>query len=198
MRARLQGLDEIAWHRTHPNNASGADLPRLIRSVAAGNVHKFKLWDALLHQGTRFGGAAEALPFLIELASADETPERPALVWLAAGVGAPVEEEARLRRLLCRGGELGWHGALALGCLAEHRALSQESVDQLAELLEHAVLVQRVAAACALAFARSSDERVFDVLASTDEHFAELSRMRCRFEQPLMGMVARACALMGE
>jgi hypothetical protein len=281
MRARLQGLDEIAWDQTHPNNASGVELAGLIRDVAAGHMRHFKLRDALLHQGTRFGGAAEALPFLLELARADETPERAVLVELAAGIGAPVEEylrefrfdragiaaltdeelwngeddnldllngfaamcaldgrnawlvalpqvselmedpdmdvqlaalcalareeavpvehEARLRRALDCGGELGWHAALALGCLAEHRALLRESVDKVEELLGHAVLVQRVAGACALAFAYShdqllADERVFDVLASTDEHFAELSRMRCRFEQPLMGMVARARA----
>lgn len=99
MRARLEGLEELDWATLHPNGRSGTEIPRLLRDWARGvgfdgaprEQTAYRLFDMLLHQGTRFGGAAEALPFLIELASAGETPERAWLVRLAAGIGAPVE-----------------------------------------------------------------------------------------------------------
>ncbi len=91
MRAKLAGLEKVAWGRTHPNNASGVEIPQLLRERAHGVDPTYRLADALLHQDTRFGGAAEAVPFLIELASANETPDRAFLLRLAAGIGAPVE-----------------------------------------------------------------------------------------------------------
>lgn len=95
MRAKLEGLEDIAWDHTHPNNAHGVEIPRLLRDLANGGEQAYRLADALLHQDTRFGGAAEAIPFLIELAGADETLNRPHLLRLAAGIGAPVEPHLR-------------------------------------------------------------------------------------------------------
>lgn len=98
MRAALAGLHEIDWGTLHPNNASGSEIPRLLRAwrdgvgfeaVPSRDSTPYRLTDMLLHQGTRFGGAAEALPFLLELAAADETPQRAQLIYFAAGIGAP-------------------------------------------------------------------------------------------------------------
>ncbi len=91
VRAALLGLEDVNWASTRPNQVQGAELPTLIRELSFSSAGFPQIADALLHQGSRFGGAAEALPFLIELASADETPARPQLVQLAAGIGAPVE-----------------------------------------------------------------------------------------------------------
>jgi hypothetical protein len=95
MRANLEGLESVAWERTHPNHLEGAEIPKLLRDLARGERKLYNLADALLHQDTRFGGAAEAIPFLIELAESDETPDRASLLRLAAGIGAPVEPALR-------------------------------------------------------------------------------------------------------
>lgn len=271
MRAKLEGLEHIAWEHTHPNNADGVEIPRLLRDLVNGGEQVYRLADALLHQDTRFGGAAESIPFLIELAGADETLNRPHLLRLAAGIGAPVEphlrdipfdrthlaavsddelwsedgdlldgfaamcaqdgraawlavlprvsmlvddsaaevsiaamcvlaaeealpadHEVRLRRALGRVDPVCWHGALALGHLAERRKLSADTVGELEKFLAHDRLVHRTAAAFALAFAQDIDERVFDALAEAQERFEELSNEECHFEQALMGMVVRA------
>lgn len=271
MRATLNGLEDIDWGHTHPNNVEGAEIPRLLRDLASGEGEAYRLADALLHQDTRFGGAAQAVPFLIELSGADETLNRPLLLRLAAGIGAPVEpdlldvpfdrarldsvsdddlwsedsdlldgfaamcaqdgraawlaalpqvsvliddsdpdvsiaamsvlaaeeglpteHEVRLRRALVGVDPIGWHAALALGHLAERQRLSTESIRELEKLLHSEKLVHRTAAAFALAFAQDLDERVFDALVEAQDRFEELSKEKCRFDQALMGVVARA------
>ena len=115
MRANLSGLDDLPWHTFHTNHgtAEKARVPRLLRicaDAAPGTTYPpyrspyYLLGDILCHQGSRFGGAAETLPFLIELAEADETAERPALLRLAAEIGAPLGWEADVpfdREVLC-------------------------------------------------------------------------------------------------
>lgn len=88
------------WASLKPNNLDGEELPELLRQWAQANEHDeyppyrspwYRLDDAVQHQGTRFGGAAEVLPFLIEMALADETPWRASLVQLIVGIGEPVD-----------------------------------------------------------------------------------------------------------
>lgn len=280
MRAALAGLEDIDWGTLHPNNAPGTEIPGLLRAwrdgIGFGAVPSrastpHRLTDMLLHQGTRFGGAAEALPFLIELAAADETPQRPQLIYFAAGIGAPVEEhlqqstfdrdlyarlsdeelwdqdvdvidpfaamcaqdsrgawlaylervselvddadaevriaavvvlaperiignshEPRLRRALASESDLGWHAALALGYRAEQATLELATTERLAEELSSPVLVRRASAAFALTLAGRTIDGLVDVLAETEQRYAELSLADCRFQQALTGMLARA------
>lgn len=100
MRTQLEDLDSVDWGSLKPNNLSGEELPGLLRAwanAAPSRVYPprksppYRLADAVLHQGTRFGGAAEVLPFLVEMALADETRWRASLVHLIVGIGEPVD-----------------------------------------------------------------------------------------------------------
>lgn len=99
MPLRLPALDDVRWHTVKANHRSGLEIRELLlawaqtpsRSAHPGPASPPAiLRDALLHQGTRFQGGAEAMPFLVDLALADDVAWRADAVELAAGIGAPV------------------------------------------------------------------------------------------------------------
>lgn len=155
MRASLLGMGAVDWAAMKPNNLDGKEIPALLRQwaraheqdeYAAYQSPSYRLHDALLHQGTRFGGAAEALPFLVEMALADETPWRPMLVRLIVGIGEPLDFPADTpydRDLIMRltpeelwEGDIDVINGFAVMCATEGRQAWLENAARMEPLLD--------------------------------------------------------------
>jgi hypothetical protein len=64
----LEGLDDIPWDRLGHAYGSAADVPAILRSIAAGDADALdELSACIVHQGTIYEATGPAIPFLIQL-----------------------------------------------------------------------------------------------------------------------------------
>jgi hypothetical protein len=83
--AMLKGLDEIHWAALSHAYGPATDVPQWLRSLRSPDpeVREWarEYWN-IVHSGTRYAATAPAVPFLVELALAPDTPDRHWLVSL--------------------------------------------------------------------------------------------------------------------
>ena len=88
----LEGLDAVPWKDLEQNVSgfvaygSATDLPIFIRQLISPAPQERsqglgRLYENLLHQGSRFSGTPYVLPFIIELCAEPSVPNRPSLLW---------------------------------------------------------------------------------------------------------------------
>ncbi|HEX5999642.1 MAG TPA: hypothetical protein VFZ16_09630 [Hyphomicrobiaceae bacterium] len=118
----LEGLDQVPWRQLHHAFGTAEDVPALIRALASTEESErssafYELHGNLWHQGTIYEATPHAVPFLIDLATAQEIPGRSELLsylgMLAGGSsytdvhrGIAKPQNAAFRRQLQR--ELAW------------------------------------------------------------------------------------------
>jgi HEAT repeat protein len=93
----LDGLDHIDWARLEHAYGSSGDVPQQIRDLRSPDeeVRKRALWHLygnIFHQGSRYEASAYAVPFLLELLSDMDTPDRTAVAQLLASVAIGYDE----------------------------------------------------------------------------------------------------------
>src|SRR4051812_30080327 len=140
----LETLDQVAWSTLTHAYGSAADVPDLIRDLAAAEPQvreraMHALYGNIWHQGTVYEATAYAVPFLIELAACPQVPNRIGILGLLAAIatgrsyldvhGNPSNEpDFDARKLL----ELAWvkqaHTAVA-GGIAAFLAMTREETD---------------------------------------------------------------------
>lgn len=132
----LEGLDAIDWASLRDcNGGSATDVPVLLRALVTEEegVHLdvwAELLDLLWHQGTVFPASAAALPFLFELLTHPDVPDKGPFVELIAAIATG---EAGLLGAVRRDGEERWRRILA----QQGRSLDQELAE--AEATEQAI-----------------------------------------------------------
>lgn len=94
----LAGLDDIDW--AHLRHAYGLadDVPGQIRALLSPlrslrQNALWKLYGNIFHQGTRYEASAFAVPFLLRLAAAPETPERHEIIGLLVDLALGYPEQ---------------------------------------------------------------------------------------------------------
>jgi hypothetical protein len=97
----LSDLDSVAWASLHGTYCSAEDVPRQIAALrspdpAVGGAALNDLWDAVIHQGTRWQVSAHVVPFLVRLIDDPDTPDRHALTTLLRHVGLGARDDRDL------------------------------------------------------------------------------------------------------
>ncbi|HEX8862534.1 MAG TPA: HEAT repeat domain-containing protein [Actinomycetes bacterium] len=81
----LEGLDRVDWAALRHAYGLATDVPQWLRALRSPDpeVRQWarEYWN-IVHQGTRYAATAPAVPFLVELTLAADTPARHWLVWL--------------------------------------------------------------------------------------------------------------------
>jgi len=81
----LEGLDQVDWAALTHAYGSASDVPQWLRALRSPDP-EVRQWAQedwnIVHQGTRYTATAPAVPFLVELALAPDTPDRHWLVEL--------------------------------------------------------------------------------------------------------------------
>jgi hypothetical protein len=77
----LEGMDRIEWGKLRHAHGAAEDVPHLIRALASRSTDEreaawSELYGNIWHQGTIYEATPHAVPFLIELAASDTTPDR--------------------------------------------------------------------------------------------------------------------------
>jgi hypothetical protein len=77
----LDGLDQVEWGRLQHAFGTAEDVPHLIRALQSPSLDQRQaafgeLYGNIWHQGTIYEATPYAVPFLIELAASDQTPDR--------------------------------------------------------------------------------------------------------------------------
>jgi hypothetical protein len=160
----LERLDGVDWAAVEHAYGPASDVPDLLRTLrypdpAARQHARHALFGTIVHQGTRYGATAPAVPFLAELALAPDTPDRHGLVWLltyaaigydSASLPAGIVEGSldELARTTNTEGEEREYGRWAL---AAYQAV-QAIVPSLLPLLDHDEVRLRRAVAHLLAW----------------------------------------------
>jgi hypothetical protein len=91
----LEGLEAVNWAALGHAYGSAEDVPEWLRALRFPDpeVRQWAHGDwNIVHQGTRYSATAPAVPFLVELATAPDTYDRPWLVNLLAYVAVGHEE----------------------------------------------------------------------------------------------------------
>jgi HEAT repeat protein len=96
-RGVLEGLEAVNWAALGHAGGSAEDVPWLLRQVRTADPKVREetlreLFSRIVHQGTRYSATAPAVPFLVELATAPDTPDRAWLVNLLAYAAVGNEE----------------------------------------------------------------------------------------------------------
>src|SRR5436190_7158853 len=80
MHLMLEGLNKVDWSSLQHAYGTAEDVPTLIRALISPSPDErraaiTKLYSNLWHQGTVYEATSHAVPFLIELAVSDKTPD---------------------------------------------------------------------------------------------------------------------------
>ena len=107
----IPGLDSVAWASLHGTHRSAQDVPAQIEALRSRDSEVRRgaldeLWDAVVHQGTRWQVSAYVVPFLVRLIDDPATPDRSDLTRLLRSVGIgprddrdlPFDPDAALNR----------------------------------------------------------------------------------------------------
>src|SRR5271163_4917019 len=89
----MNDLDQIPWKELRHAYGSAGDVPELLRALRTASPdlrgEESPLWQLfgnIWHQGTVYEATAYAVPFLIELASDQRTPDRVGILSLLAEI----------------------------------------------------------------------------------------------------------------
>jgi len=93
----LENLDSIAWSQLTHACGAATDVPAQIRNLASANEGErgnalWELYGNIFHEGTRYQATPYAVPFLYELVTAPETPDRHEIVYLLVSLALGYEE----------------------------------------------------------------------------------------------------------
>jgi hypothetical protein len=94
----LEGLDDVDWKSLHHAYGTAEDVPQQIRDLRSRRKKKrekagWELFGNIFHQGTRYEASAHAIPFLVEVAVALDTPARDQVLALIAALAIGYDEE---------------------------------------------------------------------------------------------------------
>lgn len=97
MIAVLETLDDIDWGRLRHAYGGAADVPDRIRALRSTDPQVREktlhaLYGNIFHQGTRYQASAYAVPFLLELLAAPDTPERSEISQLLVALAIGYDE----------------------------------------------------------------------------------------------------------
>lgn len=81
----LWGLDSVEWDKLGHAYGFAKDVPDLLKGLRSRDAtvrqkSLYELYGNVWHQGTVYEATAPVVPFLIRLAAASDTPERPMLL----------------------------------------------------------------------------------------------------------------------
>jgi hypothetical protein len=89
----LDGLERIPWKNLTHAYGSADDVPELLRALRTASQDEqgdgtplYELYGNIWHQGTVYEATAYAVPFLIELATDPQTPDREGILNLLADI----------------------------------------------------------------------------------------------------------------
>ena len=86
----LEGLNKVPWHKLSHAYGDASDVPDLIRSLrgnqAEADVALHELFGNIWHQGTVYESTSYAVPFLVEVAGDEGTPDRIGVLALIAAI----------------------------------------------------------------------------------------------------------------
>lgn len=93
----LDGLDKIDWGRLTHAYGPADDVPGQIRGLLSADREQrgqalWQLYGNIFHQGTRYEATAHAVPFLLELLSNPDTPDRIELIGLLSSIAIGYDE----------------------------------------------------------------------------------------------------------
>ncbi len=93
----LDNLDSVPWEKLKHAYGHASDVPAQIRNLSSENkMTRVKALDGLhgsiVHQGTRYQAASHVVPFLYELISSPDTPDRNEIVELLAFIAVGYDE----------------------------------------------------------------------------------------------------------
>jgi HEAT repeat protein len=93
----LENLDSIAWSQLTHAYGAATDVPAQIRNLASANEGErgnalWELYGNIFHEGARYPATPYAVPFLYELVTAPETPDRHEIVYLLVSLALGCEE----------------------------------------------------------------------------------------------------------
>jgi len=93
----LEGIDQVDWARLTHAYGPATDVPDQIRALASPDedVRKralHKSFGNIFHQGTRYEATPHAVPFLLELLAAPDTPGKADLLMLLASIAIGYDE----------------------------------------------------------------------------------------------------------
>ncbi len=89
----LQGVQQVAWSSLSHAYGPADNVPGLLRELLSPEQEKRQwalgeLFSCICHQGTIYDASVAAVPFLIELLAAPETPDKSDIACLLASIGA--------------------------------------------------------------------------------------------------------------
>jgi hypothetical protein len=93
----LDNLDSVPWEKLKHAYGHASDVPAQIRNLSSENkMTRVKALNGLdgsiVHQGTRYQAASHVVPFLYELISSPDTPDRNEIVELLAFIAVGYDE----------------------------------------------------------------------------------------------------------
>ncbi len=93
----LEGLDKVDWRSLAHAYGSAGDVPDLVRALAFGEKNEREealesLYCNIFHQGSRYQATPYAVPFLLELISFKDRPDKCALVYFLVNLALGFEE----------------------------------------------------------------------------------------------------------
>ena len=93
----LENLDSVAWSQLTHAYGAATDVPAQIRNLASANEVErenalWELYGNIFHEGARYQATPYAVPFLYELVTAPETPDRHEIVYLLVSLALGYEE----------------------------------------------------------------------------------------------------------
>lgn len=155
----LEGLDAAPWAELRHAYGSAGEVPALLRGLASGGEQRAaamtRLHETIWHQGTTYEATSAAVPFLADLAVADESllPELLFLLGAIADgtpyshVGRPDPRSEAERELAGR-----W--------VADAREAVRGALPLLVDALEQHLTRPNIAGFCRLAYAFPGEPRV--------------------------------------
>ncbi|GAA3865790.1 hypothetical protein GCM10022243_34900 [Saccharothrix violaceirubra] len=93
----LDRLDEVPWSSLDHAYGPADDVPGQLRALRSPDADErgravSALYGNVFHQGTRFPASAHAVPFLLELVAAPDTPDREVLLGLLTAIAIGYDE----------------------------------------------------------------------------------------------------------
>lgn len=87
----LDTLDDVCWSKLRHAYGAADDVPGLIRALNSASKKErgdaiFQLYGNIWHQGTVYEATAHAVPFLLELVSSQQTPDRHEILSLLGSI----------------------------------------------------------------------------------------------------------------
>ena len=136
----LENLDKVAWGEFQHAYGAASDVPILLRKLATGEdslERESPLWQLfgnIWHQGTVYEATSYAVPFLVELAAGNATPDRPGILAL---LGAIAQGHSGRYADKCRAAILAVYDKLESIAAVDYTELALGAAHVMAQFPEH-------------------------------------------------------------